>query len=176
MPPRTVGPWELLSVLGRGGIGTVYRARHRSGGGFAAIKVLGPSPAVDSTAARRLAREYEVLRRLDHPNVVRVIDAGVAEGFSYLAMELVEGLDLRAYLSPVIDDEDLAPMGFDLDLTPAPGSPGSPPELDPGPDAIRALASMMDEPDTEPYGVSWARAQTGLELGDGDGVGHPRGS
>jgi serine/threonine protein kinase len=48
-------------------------------------------------------------------------------------------------------------MGFDLDLTPAPGSPGSPPELDPGPDAIRALASMMDEPDTEPYGVAWSR-------------------
>ena len=57
--------------------------------------MLGPAPAVDATAARRLAREYEVLRTLDHPNVVRVYDAGVTEGYSFLAMELVEGLDLR---------------------------------------------------------------------------------
>jgi serine/threonine protein kinase len=158
VPPRRVGPYVILSVIGRGGIGTVYRARHEGTGHFLAVKVLGPAPAVDATAARRLAREYEVLRALDHPNVVRVFDAGVSEGYSYLAMELVEGLDLRAYLSPVIDDEDLAPMGFDLDLTP-PGSPeGSPPDVDPGPDAIRALAAMMDEPDTEPHGVSWRPA------------------
>ncbi len=143
----------ILSVIGRGGIGTVYRARHDTTGALAAVKVLGPAPAVDAIAARRLAREYDVLRALDHPHVVRVFDAGVSEGYSFLAMELVEGLDLRAYLSPVIDDEDLAPIGFDLEDA-APGSPGSPPDLDVGPDAIRALAAMMDEPDTEPYGVS----------------------
>ena len=96
------------------------------------MKVLGPAPAVDATAARRLAREYEVLRALDHPNVVRVFDAGVSEGYSFLAMELVEGLDLRAYLSPVIDDEDLVPMRFDLDDRPTPASPGSPPRPRPG--------------------------------------------
>ena len=152
MPPRTVGPWELLSVLGRGGIGTVYRARHRSGGRLAAIKVLGPSPAVDSTAARRLAREYEVLRRLDHPNVVRVIDAGVAEGFSYLAMELVEGLDLRTWLSPALDEggPSVPPAGASPSqpsLT-EPATPGAP-----GAEAIYALASLMDEPETEPSGM-----------------------
>ena len=161
MPPRRVGPYVILSVIGRGGIGTVYRARHEESGRLAAVKVLGPAPAVDATAARRLAREFEVLRALDHPHVVRVFDAGVSEGYSFLAMELVEGLDLRAYLSPVIDDEDLAPMGYELDPTPAPASPGSPPDLDPGPDAIRALAAMMDEPDTEPYGVAWSRPSAG---------------
>ncbi len=157
MPPRRVGPYEILSVIGRGGIGTVYRARHEASGLLAAVKVLGPAPAVDATAARRLAREYEVLRALDHPHVVRVFEAGVSEGYSFLAMELVEGLDLRAYLSPVIDDEDLAPMGFELEPHTGPGTPGSPPGIEPGPDAIRALAAMMDEPDTEPYGVAWAR-------------------
>ncbi len=144
-------------MIGRGGIGTVYRARHDGSGLLAAVKVLGPAPAVDASSARRLAREYDVLRGLDHPHVVRVFDAGVCEGYSYLAMELVEGLDLRAYLSPVIDDEDLVPLGFELDVTPGPFSDGSPPPGDAGPDAIRALASMMDEPDTEPYGVAWAR-------------------
>jgi serine/threonine protein kinase len=161
VPLRRVGPYVILSVIGRGGIGTVYRARDDGTGRSLAVKVLGPAPAVDANAARRLAREYEVLRALDHPNVVRVFDAGVCEGYSYLAMELVEGLDLRAYLSPVIDDEDLAPMGFDLEVTPGPESLGSPPEIDPGPDAIRALASMMDEPDTEPHGVAWRQAPPG---------------
>lgn len=157
MPPRRVGSYTILSVIGRGGIGTVYRAQHAETGQLAAVKVLGPAPAVDATAARRLAREYEVLRSLDHPHVVHVFDAGVCEGYSFLAMELVEGLDLRAYLSPVIDDEDLAPMGFELDLTPPGPSLGSPHPVDQGPEAIRALAAMMDEPDTEPYGVAWTR-------------------
>jgi serine/threonine protein kinase len=161
VPPRRVGPYVILSVIGRGGIGTVYRARDDGTGRSLAVKVLPPAPAADAISARRLAREYEVLRALDHPNVVRVFDAGVCEGYSYLAMELVEGLDLRAYLSPVIDDEDLAPMGFDLEVTPGPSSLGSPPEIDPGPDAIRALAAMMDEPDTEPHGVALRQATPG---------------
>jgi serine/threonine protein kinase len=144
----------ILSVVGRGGIGTVYRARHEESARLAAVKVLGPSPAADAVAARRLAREYEVLRGLDHPHVVRVYEAGVSEGYSFLAMELVEGLDLRAYLSPVIDDEDLVPVGFDLDTPGEQASPGSPPGVEVGPEAIRALAAMMDEPDTEPHGFA----------------------
>jgi serine/threonine protein kinase len=160
VPPGRVGPYVILSVIGRGGIGTVYRARDERSGRLAAVKVLGPAPAVDATAARRLAREYDVLRTLDHPHVVRVYEAGVSEGYSFLAMELVEGLDLRAYLSPVIDDEDLVPVPIDLD-TPWPASPGSPPDIDPGPDAIRALAAMMDEPDTEPHAIAWPSGQRG---------------
>ncbi|GEJ55523.1 hypothetical protein AMYX_02640 [Anaeromyxobacter diazotrophicus] len=166
MPPRAVGPYEVLSVIGRGGIGTVYRARHRTSGAEVAVKLLGPPPACDPTAARRLAREFEALRGLDHPNVVRVYDAGVHEGYSFLAMELVEGLDLRSYLSPALDASPYAGA--------APGAPapsGDRPALDAwsdepdteslltpaldveppaqGPDAIRAFAALMDEPETE---------------------------
>jgi eukaryotic-like serine/threonine-protein kinase len=144
--PHRVGPFEILSVIGRGGVGIVYRARHTASGALAAVKVLGPAPAVDATAARRLAREYEVLRALDHPNVVRVFEAGVAEGYSYLAMELVEGLDLRTYLSPVLDEEARA-SARTMDITADSALSGSSGE--PGPDAIRALAAMMDEPETE---------------------------
>ncbi|HEY6097846.1 MAG TPA: protein kinase [Anaeromyxobacter sp.] len=148
MPPRTVGPYEILSVVGRGGIGTVYRARHRVTGRLAAVKLLGPAPAVDATAARRLAREFEVLRSLEHPNVVRVYEAGVAEGYSFLAMELVEGLDLRAYLSPALDEGDRSPAREQP--LPPPSDAGTPPEVDSGPEAIRALAALLDEPETEP--------------------------
>src|SRR5512139_1708323 len=144
VPPRRVGPYEIVSVIGRGGIGTVYRARHRDTGELAAVKVLGPAPAVDATAARRLAREYEVLRTLDHPNVVRVYDAGVTEGYSYLAMELVEGLDLRTYLSPSLDEVELLRPDDEPCMDDISGSTG-----EAGADAIRALAALMDEPETE---------------------------
>src|SRR5512139_2835527 len=150
VPPRRVGPYEIVSVIGRGGIGTVYRARHRDTGLLAAVKVLGPAPAIDATAARRLAREYEVLRSLEHPNVVRVYDAGVHEGYSFLAMELVDGLDLRRYLSPVIDEGPLSDPSFDvLDAFSDSATPSSQQR---GAEAILALAAMLDEPETEPDG------------------------
>jgi eukaryotic-like serine/threonine-protein kinase len=147
VPPLRVGPFEILSVIGRGGVGTVYRGRHVETAALAAVKVLGPAPAVEASAARRLAREYEVLRTLDHPNVVRVLEAGVTDGYSYLAMELVEGLDLRAYLSPALDESRplrLPPAREALD----PVDGFSPGVNEAGPEAIRALAAIMDEPET----------------------------
>jgi hypothetical protein len=146
-------------------VGTVYRARHLLDGMPAAVKLLGPAPAVDATAARRLAREFEVLRALEHPNVVRVYDAGVEEGYSWLAMELVEGLDLRTFLSPLagepilelgtvarIADGPDGPAGpvFDVEAwmrEPVTGGQllaAAPPRGDV--EAIRAFADLMEEP------------------------------
>ncbi len=178
MPPRTVGHYEILSVIGRGGIGTVYRARDRRSGRPAAVKLLGPAPAVDPTAARRLAREFDALSVLDHPNIVRVYEAGVVHGYSFLAMELVDGLDLRSYLSPALDGdfvhharwahlpEPSAEAGFDLvawTLEPPTDSLLSPLELasqSSGADEIRAFADFMEEPETDPGpGVPPARRQ-----------------
>jgi serine/threonine protein kinase len=151
--PRAVGPYEILSAIGRGGIGTVYRARHRETGRLAAVKVLGPAPAIDATAARRLAREFEVLRSLDHPNVIRVYEAGVTEGYSFLAMELVEGLDLRAYLSPALDQRTVrATPPREPSPAAPPTDPGTLPPVAAGPAAIRALAALLDEPETQPEG------------------------
>ena len=115
------------------------------------MKLLGPAPAVDATAARRLAREFEVLRALDHPNVVRVFDAGVHEGYSFLAMELVEGLDLRRYLSPVHRRGDARAIPrSERPRGRLAGRRRRRRRGEPGADAIRALAAMMDEPETEP--------------------------
>jgi serine/threonine protein kinase len=179
VPPRAIGPYEILAVIGRGGIGTVYRARHTRTGELAAVKLLGPGPALDPIAARRLAREFETLQELDHPNVVRVFDAGVAEGYPYIAMELVEGLDLRSYLSPTLDDSipvatpknlfaplitdesrSLSQSGegprlapFDVDAMRQEPDTGSvdflPKRHAGGASAIRAFAGVIDEPDTD---------------------------
>jgi serine/threonine protein kinase len=86
-------------ALGRGGVGTVYRAKDRRDGRSVALKMLSIGPALEPRAARRLAMEFEALAVLSHPNVVRVLDAGVHDGYPYLAMELVDGLDLRRWLS-----------------------------------------------------------------------------
>ncbi len=99
MPPRSIGQYEIVSVLGSGGIGCVYRAFDRRNGDEVALKLLSSGPALDAAAARRMAREFEALAGLSHPNVVRVFDTGVFRGYPYLTMELVDGLTLREYLS-----------------------------------------------------------------------------
>ena len=99
MPPKVIGPYRVLETLGSGGVGTVYRAIDRRSGEMAALKLLSTGPALDPRAARRLAREFETLEDLSHPNVVKVYDTGVYQGYPYLAMELVEGLTLRHYLA-----------------------------------------------------------------------------
>lgn len=105
MPPKVIGPYRVLETLGSGGVGTVYRAVDRRTGDMAALKLLSTGPALDPKAARRLAREFETLQHLSHPNVVKVYDTGVFQGYPYLAMELVDGLTLRHYLS--LSDEAL---------------------------------------------------------------------
>jgi serine/threonine protein kinase len=99
MPPKVIGPYRVLETIGSGGAGTVYRAKDRRTGDTVALKLLSTGPALDPRAARRLAREFETLADLSHPNVVKVFDSGVFQGYPYLAMELVDGLTLRHYLS-----------------------------------------------------------------------------
>src|SRR5512145_994156 len=105
MPPKVIGPYRVLETLGSGGVGTVYRAVDRRTNEAVALKLLAAGPALDPRAARRLAREFEALQDLSHPNVVKVYETGVFHGYPYLTMELVEGLTLRHYLS--FSDDDL---------------------------------------------------------------------
>ena len=108
MPRQTIGPYRLVGVLGSGGAGTVYRAVDPRTSEPLAVKVLAAGKAMDVRAAKRLAREFETLWSLSHPNVVRVFDSGVHDGCPYLVMELVEGLTLRNYLS--LDEQGHSPF------------------------------------------------------------------
>jgi tetratricopeptide (TPR) repeat protein len=92
-----VGPYQLEAALGSGGNATVFRATGPDGGAVA-VKVLHPH-SVGTEHARRFTREYRALARLDHPNIVRVIEAGLEDGYPWIAMELVEGPDLDAVLA-----------------------------------------------------------------------------
>jgi WD40 repeat protein len=89
-----VGPYLLLARLGAGGMGQVFKARHRRLGRIVALKLIHPQYLGDPGAAKRFLREVRSLSRLDHPHIVRALDAGEADGRLYLVMEYVEGTDL----------------------------------------------------------------------------------
>jgi serine/threonine protein kinase len=86
---------EILELLGRGGMGAVYKARQRGLDRLVALKILPVEAARDPTWPERFAREGRALARLSHPNIVAVYDSGEAQGLYYFAMEFVDGLNLR---------------------------------------------------------------------------------
>jgi serine/threonine protein kinase len=89
-----VGPYVLLDKLGEGGMGQVYRARHRHMGRVVALKVIRKEKLARPEAVRRFYREAQAAAQVSHPNIVLAFDAGPAGPTHYLATEYVEGTDL----------------------------------------------------------------------------------
>lgn len=92
---QIVPGFEILGLLGRGGMGAVYRAKKLNIGKEVALKVLLPSLAEDPVTAARFDREVRALARLRHEGLVNVIDAGEAPPYRYMVLDLVEGSDLQ---------------------------------------------------------------------------------
>lgn len=88
---RRVGGWELLQKIGEGGMAEVYRARSLVDGSEAALKLISEERSDDAAMRGRFEREGEIVSRLSHPNVVRLLDRGEHEGRLYLVMELLPG-------------------------------------------------------------------------------------
>jgi len=95
---KSIGGFELLARLGRGGMGAVYRARQTSMDREIALKILPPKLARDPSFVQRFQREARAAGKLSHPNIVAGIDVGEADGFHYFAMEYVEGETLTAFM------------------------------------------------------------------------------
>src|SRR5262245_60634942 len=93
-----VGGYRVDELIGRGGMGEVYRARDERLGRNVALKILASKLAEDDAFRERLVRESRIAASLDHPNVVPVYDAGEQDGRLYLAMRFVNGTDLKALL------------------------------------------------------------------------------
>ncbi len=103
--PTRIGRFRVLGELGRGGMGVVLRGcdeRHRA----VALKVLPDDVLLDGETSRRFEREVETLARVDHPNVVRVIEHGSEGGRLYLAMECLEGGSLARRIQERRADPD----------------------------------------------------------------------
>jgi len=97
-PGTKLGPYEILSPLGAGGMGEVYRARDPRLGREVAIKVLPASFSRDAERLRRFEQESRAVGALNHPNVLVVYDVGTYGDSPYLVTELLEGVSLRERL------------------------------------------------------------------------------
>ncbi|HEY0191200.1 MAG TPA: serine/threonine-protein kinase, partial [Kofleriaceae bacterium] len=93
------GRYRVLEVIGRGGMGVVYRVEHLRMGKIAAMKVLHRDLADDPDVIQRFEREAAAVSKLHHPHTVQVFDFGTASGALYLIMEYVRGLDLARIIS-----------------------------------------------------------------------------
>jgi serine/threonine protein kinase len=98
-PPRPplheLGEYDLFERLGAGGMGEVYRARHRRLGKLVAVKVLRETRLTSPAALARFRREMEAVGSLDHPHLVEAHDAGEQDGVIYLVLKLIDGVDLQ---------------------------------------------------------------------------------
>lgn len=96
---RDLGRYRIESLIGRGGMGEVWKARHTGLRRRVALKILGIQHRDSDPSVRRFEREVWAMSSLSHPNTVRILDHGVTpEGIRYYAMELLHGQDLRAHL------------------------------------------------------------------------------
>lgn len=91
--PQPIPGYEMIKLLGRGGMGCVMLARDEKTGNSVAIKSLLPEVAVTEVSLRRFMREIQVAAALDHPNIVRFLQSGTNNGAVYLVTEYVEGSD-----------------------------------------------------------------------------------
>jgi serine/threonine-protein kinase len=102
LPPRTIldGTYQIVELLGQGGMADVFLATHRRLARTVAVKVLSADRAGKVQWSARFVREAMILAQLRHPNVVQVLDFNVAAGGSpYIVMELVDGRDLRSLIN-----------------------------------------------------------------------------
>jgi serine/threonine-protein kinase len=96
---RALGDFQLLRQLGQGGMGQVYLAEQVSLKRKVAIKVMRPDLAFNDVSYQRFKAEAEAIARVTHPNIVQVYALGEENGLHYMALEYVEGRNLREYLS-----------------------------------------------------------------------------
>ncbi len=98
-PGRTLAHYEVIESIGAGGMGVVYRARDTQLDRSVALKVVGENALVNAQAQSRLMREARTASALNHSNICTVYEAGISDGVTYIAMELVDGKSLNAILS-----------------------------------------------------------------------------
>src|SRR5881392_2482616 len=98
-PGTRLGPYEIVSALGAGGMGEVYRATDSNLKRAVAIKVLPALVASDADRLVRFQREAEVLAALNHPNIAAIYGLERTPDLTALVMELVEGEDLSAHIA-----------------------------------------------------------------------------
>src|SRR5438105_20842 len=91
---QQVGNYDLVEKIAEGGMGVVYKGRHRQTGQIVAVKIVPPHMTSNAIFIKRFEQEYHAAKALDHPNVVKALEFGRDAGTPYLVMEFVEGESL----------------------------------------------------------------------------------
>ncbi len=113
-PDEVVPGYELLGVIGHGGMGVVYRARQKTLDRVVAIKTILVSQMADPQMAMRFEKEARAVARLQHPNIISAIDFGQHDGRLFFVMELVEGEDLEMLIRRNREQGRLGPAAEEL--------------------------------------------------------------
>ena len=95
----TLGDYEILAEIGRGGMGIVYKARHRGLNRIVALKVTLGRESLSEDRTRRFQSEAAAIAKLDHPNIVPIYEIGEAEGQQFFSMAFIEGASLDHLVS-----------------------------------------------------------------------------
>ena len=95
MEQHAIGKYRLVSRIGQGAMGEVFKAHDPSLNRLVAVKTISSSLGTETELRRRFLREAQSAARLNHPNIITVYDFGEEEGRIYMAMELLEGSDLK---------------------------------------------------------------------------------
>jgi Tol biopolymer transport system component len=105
-----LGPYEVLALMGRGGMGEVYRARDSRLGRTVAVKVISPTLSTEENARERFDREAHAISKLSHPNICTLFDVGHHNGIDFLVMEFLDGETLATRLErgPLPQEQVLA--------------------------------------------------------------------
>src|SRR5579864_707123 len=97
-PATRLGPYEIVSAIGAGGMGEVYRARDTRLNRGVAIKVLRSDKIADAERKHRFMQEAQAASALNHPNIITIYDIGSSNGVDFIAMEYVSGKTLDALI------------------------------------------------------------------------------
>jgi hypothetical protein len=113
MSGRTIGNYEIIKLLGEGGMGTVYLGRHPQIGRYAAIKQLHPQLATNQDLLKRFFNEARAAAAIRHPGIVEIYDSGTdPDGAVYIAMELLQGESLASRVRRL----SAVPLAFAVDV------------------------------------------------------------
>ena len=107
-----IGKYQIVGKIGQGAMGEVFKAHDPVLNRLVAVKTISGSPGAESDARKRFLREAQSAARLNHPNIITVYDLGEEKGRIFMAMELLEGTDLRE----IINSHAISDLGHKLEL------------------------------------------------------------